>query len=302
MEIKYLLLFITIFLVFVNCEIEGLCDDGDPCTIDRFKILRCEHLQKCQAKDLCETVTCNRRQGGNCTVTPRCHARTLCEQALCDVNTGQCIYTPTCISGDRCSIASCNEETGECKITPKCKPEEICDERGFCVNCSDNNPCTTDFYSPYYGICINIVNEWMNCENTTEYQKCLKGCNTNKCTNAVCDKQTLKCIQSYKDCSDGNLCTADVCDNDLGCIHNNVSCDDGNPCTQDFCDNEYGCHYKPDPTCDGLSSCYSNKDCSDNLDCTTDRCEYGKCTHSFNCGFDQLCNKSYKCEKVRFEN
>ncbi|EGC34805.1 hypothetical protein DICPUDRAFT_98094 [Dictyostelium purpureum] len=305
MRLLCLILFLVLnYIVYINCEtneIAVLCNDNDPCTVDRFKILKCEHTPKCVPQNQCEIATCNKKNG-DCSFQQKCVSRHACEKAYCNPSNGECIYTPTCISGDRCSIASCNETTGACNIKPLCKGEEICHEGGYCVDCSDNNPCTTDFYSPYYGVCINIVNEWINCENSTEYRNCLKGCQTDNCRTAVCDKQTLKCHTNYKDCSDGDLCTLDNCDPEIGCTHQAVDCSDNNPCTIDFCDNEYGCHYKPDPACNGNKPCNVNSDCNDNVACTKDVCTNGYCEHTLNCGFDQHCNREYKCEKVRFEN
>jgi hypothetical protein len=52
-------------------------------------------------------------------------------------------------------------------------------------------------------------------------------------------------------CTDGNACTADVCDaenpeaDDRGCVHTTIDCDDGDPCTADTCDAGDGCANTP---------------------------------------------------------
>jgi hypothetical protein len=48
-----------------------------------------------------------------------------------------------------------------------------------------------------------------------------------------------------EDCSDGNACTTDVCDNGTCTDGGPVSCDDGKNCTIDSCDPDTGCVHTP---------------------------------------------------------
>jgi len=65
---------------------------------------------------------------------------------------------------------------------------------------------------------------------------------------------------SAVNCSDGDLCTEDKCDEVEGCVFPEVDCDDGDGCTKDSCEPGIGCVYE-------------EKDCDDSDECTEDSCE-----------------------------
>lgn len=90
-------------------------------------------------------------------------------------------------------------------------------------------------------------------------------------------------------CDDGNLCTADSCDQALGCQHVSIAdqCDDGNLCTTDSCDPQLGCVSSPiaESACDDSSECtfdscapsvgctHVQRSCDDDNPCTVDSCD-----------------------------
>ena len=78
------------------------------------------------------------------------------------------------------------------------------------------------------------------------------------------------------DCSDGDICTVDRCDDELGCV-NEPLCDDGNPCTDDTCDGPGECIFTP--AAEGDS-------CDDGFACTSgETCQAGLCQAATNqCG------------------
>ena len=82
----------------------------------------------------------------------------------------------------------------------------------------------------------------------------------------------------------------DVAVEELKCT-DNPSCSDGNPCTADVCDVAKGtCSWTP--TTDACAS--------DNDDCTLDQCQAGQCTHTFDsgvcdCSTDAQCDDDNVC-------
>ena len=94
------------------------------------------------------------------------------------------------------------------------------------------------------------------------------------------------------DCSDGNACTVDSCDEATGtCRFDPVSCDDGNPCTDDVCLKDLtfdpGCRHVPRP--DSLS-------CDDGSTCTLEEaCSSGVCVPGRILNFDTPCDDGNPC-------
>ncbi|NOZ00660.1 MAG: hypothetical protein GXP54_02065 [Deltaproteobacteria bacterium] len=90
--------------------------------------------------------------------------------------------------------------------------------------------------------------------------------------------------QEVAECSDGNICTHDLCEAGAcknpfiaDCCLGDGDCDDGKDCTTDTCDvpNNH-CIYTDIPNC-----CVTNADCLDANPCNSDYCDYkGQCRHS----------------------
>ncbi|MCB9738944.1 MAG: hypothetical protein H6747_06730 [Deltaproteobacteria bacterium] len=90
-------------------------------------------------------------------------------------------------------------------------------------NCDDGSPCTTDACNAKTGACSNT--------KLATGSACTDG---TACTSADACDAAGKCVGKVKDCSDGNVCTADNCDPfDGSCGHPHVDgpCDDGSACT-----------------------------------------------------------------------
>jgi hypothetical protein len=89
--------------------------------------------------------------------------------------------------------------------------------------------------------------------------------------------------QEFSGCSDGNICTWDLCEagackNPLKpeCCASAADCNDGKPCTKDVCDTQaHVCSHSAIAGC-----CTQNADCVDANPCNTDYCLFNTCRHS----------------------
>lgn len=90
------------------------------------------------------------------------------------------------------------------------------------------------------------------------------------CTQDTCDEDGDQCVNTPTDCDDLNPCTTDTCNPvDGECLNVPVDCDDGQACTTDYCHPDTGaCHNDP-------------VDCDDQDACTVDAClvDTGECSH-----------------------
>jgi cysteine-rich repeat protein len=104
----------------------------------------------------------------------------------------------------------------------------------------------------------------------------------NVCTADRCDESTAQCVHDTSllegaGCDDGNACTTlDACSGGT-CRGRAVNCEDGNPCTADACDPAVGC----------VSSFADGAPCDDLDQCTeSDTCRQGACAGTRVCGAD----------------
>ncbi|MCO4763566.1 MAG: hypothetical protein KC502_18795, partial [Myxococcales bacterium] len=157
----------------------------------------------------------------------------------------------------------------------------------------------------------------------------------NACTSQLCDKDSGKCSNpAVKDglaCTDGNLCTTNVCttgkcvlqatkkcaDDSNACTQGDVcspktgkctavfaeTCNDFNPCTTDACNKTTGaCSHSTLKTC--APKCSAATDCFDNNPCTIDACgKDGVCAWAAAkpgtvCGGGQVCGKANQCVNI----
>jgi cysteine-rich repeat protein len=197
--------------------IEGACNGGTP--------LNCNDNNTC-TKDMCDPVTgCVVPHPPEPSGTP-CSDNNLC--TLNDTCNGSGTCTPgaplVCMDGRECTIDTCNPQTG-CVFSNR---------PGACMD--DGNPCTGDVCSS--GTCTHPAgNEGASCEDG------LFCTVSDTCHNGVCRNGPANT------CTDGALCTTDVCDEGARqCVHNVVSpccgnglqeageeCDDGNADNTDGC-------------------------------------------------------------------
>ena len=209
---------------------EQNCDDGNPCT-----------------DDMCDTQT------GNCTNIINSNPNTVCSDGdLCTHNdrciNGQCVGTPiNCDDGNTCTNDLClnggclyvylNNQT--CDDGNPCTVNDTC-VMGFCIGediqCEDNNTCTTDFCDVNNGQCV--------------FQPCLDGMSCDDGDPCTVLDQCVNgtCVGTPKVCSDGNFCNGmETCNITTGACMPGIipNCTDGDPCTQDICDNNLGMCLNP---------------------------------------------------------
>ncbi len=284
------------------CGVDGLCDDGNPCTSDV-----CGPDGSCQSfpnRDDCD-------DGDPCTVDDVCRAGVCggapmpcddddpCTEATCDA--GACVYTDVtgacddgdaCTTGDTCSAGACvgtrvlcddgNECTDDvcvdgdcvhdanadaCDDGDACTTGDVCD-RGVCragaEGCDDGNPCTRDLCGPGGCVHVDLSRPCDDGERCTVADTCVAG----------------ECVGTARSCDDGYACTIDSCEPELGCTFETIT-----PCCGDtVCSDGEGCETCPgDCACQAGTLCesvacvddacvVSAADCSDGDPCTADAC------------------------------
>ena len=175
------------------------CDDEDPCTDDVCDAARgciytnnaggCDDDNPCTVGDLC--------LDGLCLPGPDpadCDDQDPCTNDSCLPDLG-CVNDPAsglpCQDGDPCTI-------GDLCATGECRP-------GIGrLSCDDGNPCSLDECTPFAG-CTNTPLLGGPCDDEsvcTEADRCIEG----------------ECVGYEMLCSDGNPCTADLCDPIEGCV------------------------------------------------------------------------------------
>jgi hypothetical protein len=148
-----------------------------------------------------------------CTDDGNCDDGNECTMDVC--TDGSCSNTPIdCDDGIACTADSCDPATGEC----------IYDYANCCsldAECYDGNDCTDDSCNTDEGECVHAPNT----ADCYDGDRCTEGdtCSGGECVSGV-----------PMSCSDGDLCTLDVC-TDGQCSNPPVDCDDENACTADAC-------------------------------------------------------------------
>jgi hypothetical protein len=202
---------------------------------------------------------------------PPAGARPLCTQKNPIMPAGCLMPCPVCGNGSQAFPEDCDP--------PACKTCDLhC--RTIPNMCSDGNSCHSSDCDPVLFTCIN--------EPLADRTACDDGnpCTTaDACTSGVCTGGPLR------NCSDGNICTADRCDRIVnpttGCVNAPVICPDV-PCFQaSSCAEPGGCRPGPPVVCGaGLfcnrttgvcepKTCNVNGDCDDGNFCTDDTCDLG---------------------------
>jgi carbohydrate binding protein with CBM4/9 domain len=106
--------------------------------------------------------------------------------------------------------------------------------------------------------------------------------------------EEVKCTDNPS-CSDGNACTADVCDVAKGTCSWTPTTDacasDGDDCTLDQCQAGQCMHTFDSTACD----CATDAHCNDDNVCTTDHCNAGTCENTANTA---TCNDNDPCTPV----
>lgn len=149
------------------------CDDGNPCTIDKYDLAvdQCVHGNipncGCGSSMYCKT----------CTTDVDCTGVKYCTGVSIQAATGTCLANHTCKMETEscddhfvCTIDSCDFGTAECKY----EPAIVCAEGWSCVAsildgvwgpfctpddldyCDDGDPCHLNYWNAAYQVCVNF--------------------------------------------------------------------------------------------------------------------------------------------------
>ena len=235
---------------------EGICDDGQDCTVDSCDSAGgCIHngvtgIQCSDDGDTCTNDVCN--ADGQCIHKPV--AGVACDDGSICTQTDKCL-AGTCVGGnaldcddsDPCTSDSCDPFTG-CTHAPA--SDAVCTD--------DGNPCTLDQCQA--GQCVHKPNEGGACTDDGKH------CTLDVCSNGVCTHP-----QSQGACEDGNPCTEnDLCKGGACQAGPIKACNDGSQCTKDTCDPTTGCQHD--------SQAMDYKPCiATSGDCPVGACSGGAC-------------------------
>jgi EGF-like domain len=271
------------------------CSGNGACTVVAGHVAcECDTGWAGTTCDVCDALGGYHDDGqGGCTTDP-------CLPNPCSAaNKGVCApqgtgYACTCDPGYH------DDGAGGCTTDP-CVPDfclaqnQACHVVGgvaecFTPDCDDQNPCTVD--TLVSGGCQHAAApDGTACQTSL----CVAG---QTCSQGACQGG------APLDCSDGNPCTADTCNESAGCEHANddgLVPDDGAACTLDVCSAGIATHQPSDAACDdsawctGLETCEPGHAEADASGCrhtnvpsppvATGACQgYGPCdesTHSF---------------------
>ncbi|MCZ6654716.1 MAG: S8 family serine peptidase, partial [Planctomycetota bacterium] len=234
------------------------CDDDDACTEnDQCTAGSCggTAVDCSGAGDQCNTASCDPNGAeGNCGIlTPVTNGTPCSDGNACTTvdacSGGVCVggAPANCDDGSDCTTDGCDSLTG-CTNTPLplgtpcgnptdtiCNGADSCDATG---TCQDN--FATDGTSCEDGLVCNGAETCLGglCTPGTPIPGCCK--NDADCDNGdVCDGietcvGNICVLGTPLTCSDGNVCTDDLCDPVTGCFfqNNTAPCDDGQACNE----------------------------------------------------------------------
>lgn len=223
------------------------CDDGEPCTADACAQGSCQHV----------ALPCER--------TPCDPSLFPCEEGVCDPDSHACV--PCLTHGDCGPAAVC--AAGACKAGLACGTDtackataQVCDTAaGVCVDCLGNSDCGAGF--------------------ACERSRCVeaKPCDSSKVCPAVCDTGSGVCVD---------------CLTDLDCAAAQY-CDAQQRCVPDVCTTPQQCAFGARWTCAASGAAWSLDLCDDSNPCTTDACTPQSCTH-VNLPDDTTCSDAEACK------
>jgi hypothetical protein len=221
----------------------GTCNDGEDNDCDGMTDTVDPNCKPCQNAGECDD--------GNACTTDECTVEGCRNNAVIEGTT--CDDGKYCTAGDRCVGGVCRPvATRGCSEVEDACNFAVCDEEADqCVKQPKTNGASCED-----GLFCTAVEQ---------------------CADGVCQ------VVAMRDCSDGNDCTMDTCQEVLGCQHQNqpkgiqegnpgdASCDNG---IDDDCD--LLTDFEEDPDC---RSCLPGDPCGDNNPCTDDSCTQGLCRH-----------------------
>jgi hypothetical protein len=281
------------------------CDDSDSCTSDTCDEAnnRCTHqlVPNPGAEGPAGHPTCSDSMDNDCDgqtddVDPDC--RNCVVNSDCDDNNDCTINTcagglcqtssvvdgSTCDDGlyctvqDSCTGGVCGGGVRDCSAMSGPCTSGLCDDVGdacIAMQLGDGTPCDDGLYCSENDQCSSGA-----C--TGSPRNCTDG---NACTVDSCDEAAGCLNDTPVDCDDGDACTVDTCDTATGCVNTAADCDDGDACTLDSCDAGSGCTNTPVDcddsdactvdSCDTTTGCDNSTpvDCDDGDACTVDICD-----------------------------
>lgn len=247
----------------VNWQADLDCDDGKPCTTDKFVWGKCRHVawpmsgkpcddgNACTLESKCSSGVC----GGGTTLP--CDDGNTCTDDFCDSDTGCDSTAMACTDdGNDCTAEACNPATGLCATT-NVAFGTACGAAGAGTVCNGVGACVT----PECLVAADCGASVSSCSGG------IRSLNKWECAAGTCVLGTEP--EFSFPCEFG--CDGDVC----GAVDND--CDDGDPCTDDSIEViEPGVHGNCVHEDDGVC-CVLDADCSDGNACTEDTCVDGEC-------------------------
>ncbi len=231
----------------VECTDSEDCDAPLVCN-DRQRCAECTEDANCPGPEVCQ------QESGTC-VQPGCESDDDCAEPLpfCDVGEGsceECLVSSHCAGGEVCSpdhICEPRCEASDCPAGQTCHPE-----RGWCVECVDDDECDGDQICNADGACVDGCADDADCMGATP--ACVDGA-CYECSSSNLDA----CTDDAPFCSpEGNVCVTCVVDDDATCSEE----PDGTHCLEDGAG-----HVR--------CGCRDDADCGEGLVCSIEsqRCE-----------------------------
>ena len=258
---------------------EGLCNDGDVCTLDE----KCQGgacvpqgVVACATDGACMNAICDPSDG--CLEVPK-EAGTPCDDGnVC--TEGDACHEGQCESGDpicACEVdADCPDDGNLCNGTPICAASDCVIDPLTIVLCEASTDCSIITCVPATGACASeLLGPETPCDDAgpcTSDGACQNGAcvagpkvcdDANPCTKDTCDASIDACVftATTDDCDDGDPCTLGDSCKDAKCVGSATDpCEDGDVCTLDQCAKGVGCQWVPVV-------------CEDGIKCTDDECE-----------------------------
>ena len=243
----------------VDNDCNGSTDDGPALCDDGYY---CNGAEVCFGKNGCSSGQ-----------LPDCSDAFECTTDSCDTTVDACVHMPI---------------SSVCDDGKYCNGVESCDAANGCVagqppSCADGVDCTADTCSVALDSCLHLPDS----------AKCTDGklCNGEELCDAVAG-----CVSGpLPGCSDGDACTADVCDvlsDSCASTLDTAKCDDGIPCTSDTCDPATGgcSHAADDTACADANACNGVEKCDVQAGCVA-----GVALH---CDDGKFCNGAETCDSA----
>ncbi|MFH0902049.1 MAG: kelch repeat-containing protein, partial [Pseudomonadota bacterium] len=242
-----------------DCASSAYCDGGE-CVAKRPAGAPCNRRQECRTGYCADGVCCNSTCAALCFSCDLAGSVGTCSPVPAGFDPiGECLTFAPC--GGTCNGAGgCQAaKTGE-----SCGTCQVCNELGSCAAAPDRTTCEGILYCASDETCLGG-----ECVGT-EPIDCSDG---NPCTDDRCDEPTKSCINEPVpdgvSCTDGDACNGEETCRKGACQSGFVpSCDDGNPCTSDSCEPTSGCAHV---VAENGSSCSLATRCGG-------ECEGGQCS------------------------